>query len=96
MSGVPSYVQVAPDSTGKYIRNEAEDMPQTDGTLKTTQIQVVTLGETDRQRFERMERLMRLQLGAMIMMLELMRSNKGAPTLRDIAGFAEDMFKDEY
>jgi hypothetical protein len=42
-----SYVQVAPDSTGKKIRNLQMDVLQPDGTTATVQMQVTSLVDMD-------------------------------------------------
>lgn len=42
---VESFVQVAPDSVGKRIRNVQADVVQPDGTLATVQMQVVALAD---------------------------------------------------
>lgn len=42
-----SYVQVAPDSTGKQIRNLSLTVQATDGTFSTRQMQVVAIANSD-------------------------------------------------
>lgn len=38
-----AFVQVAPDSTGKKVRNIQLDLPQADGSITTVQMQVVSI-----------------------------------------------------
>ena len=42
-----TYVQVAPDSTGKKIRNLSLDILQADGTIATVYMQVVAIANSD-------------------------------------------------
>ena len=42
-----AYVQVAADSTGKKIRNLEIDVLQTDGTVATVEMQVVSIANPD-------------------------------------------------
>ena len=44
---VESYVQVAPDSTGKKIRNLLVTVPASDGTATSAYMQVVGLADVD-------------------------------------------------
>lgn len=43
MSGAEGYVQVAADSTGKKVRNITLDVPQSDGSVATVVMQVITV-----------------------------------------------------
>lgn len=46
-NSVDSFVQVAPDSTGKKIRNLQITILQPDGSLVTTQMQVTAISDAD-------------------------------------------------
>ncbi len=47
MSSTDTYVRVAPDSSGKKIRNLSVDLLQADGSVATVMMQVVSLATTD-------------------------------------------------
>ena len=44
-----AFVQVAPDSTGKKVRNLQLDVPQADGSIVTVQMQVVNIRDENGQ-----------------------------------------------
>lgn len=47
----PSFVQVAPDGSGKKIRNLQLDVVQPDGTTATVQMQVVNMVDENGQQY---------------------------------------------
>lgn len=78
MSAAESFVQVAPDSSGKKIRNLQVEVVQPDGSVATVQIQVVTMvdGDGTPVDFVDMEwkTLLLEKLDRMIVLLESMAS----------------------
>lgn len=65
-------VQVAPDSTGKSIRNEEITVGQQDGSLRSVEMQRIWLSESDREILQSIVDLLKKQLAANILILTTM------------------------
>ena len=74
-----SYVQVAPDSSGKKIRNLQLEVLQADGTFATVQMQVITIADAegrpislipDRELLRELRKELRLHTDILLRVLE--------------------------
>lgn len=84
-----AYVQGAPDSTGKKIRNAADDRVQADGTIATVQTQLVRLCEEDRELLKLLNLTVKRQLAATIILANYLSPRGKDVSFDDVIGLAD-------